>query len=300
MLGVLVIAGPTATGKTELAIELGDRIPIEIVNADALQVYRQLEIGTAKPSPSQRERVPHHLIDIRDADEPFSAGEFARLARTAIAEIQARGATPVIVGGSGFYLKALFDGLAQIPTTPAPVRAEVAAEIEERGVDAMWQRLHEIDRQFADSISPQDRQRVARGLEVHRATGRTISEWHSQEGEFPRLHACRVALTLPRPLLYDRIEARTSRMLNAGWLQEVRDLRERYAADAPAFQAIGYRTLVSVLEGRLSSELAFEEITRDTRRYAKRQLTWFRGDSRFTRVVPGDIEGLLRVWREGE
>ena len=295
---VLVIAGPTASGKTEMAIDLADRLSIEIVNADALQVYRQLDIGTAKPPANLQEQVPHHLIDILEPDQPFSAGEFARLARAAIADIRSRDAVPVVVGGSGFYLKALFDGLAKIPAIPDGVRKEVGLECDAVGVEVMWQRLHDIDPRFADTVSTHDRQRVVRGLEVHRATGRPISEWHERQDDVPQLQLCRAALTVPRQLLYDRIRARTSRMLASGWLQEVRDLRERYASDAPALQAIGYRTLINVLEGRLSSELAFEEITRDTRRYAKRQLTWFRADPRFQWIAAGDIEGLLQVWRQ--
>lgn len=305
MSDLLIIAGPTASGKTDLAVALAERMRLEVINGDALQVYRGLDIGTAKPSPEVRSRVRHHLIDILEPDQRFSAGEFARLARRAVADVRSRQATPVVVGGSGFYLRALVDGLAAVPPVPERVRREVAQSVEQRGVSAMWSELHAIDPEFAESVEPSDAQRVSRGLEVHRATGRPLTAWHrarpatdsDPDAEATPLAACWIGLTLPRSLLYDRIEARTARMLDAGWLREVRDLRRRYPVDAAAFQAIGYRTLVAVLEKRISLEQASKEIIRDTRRYAKRQLTWFRNEPRVHWVAPGCVDAALEVWR---
>lgn len=306
MSDLLIIAGPTAVGKTDLAVALADRIRVEVVNGDALQVYRGLDIGTAKPGPAVRERVRHHLIDILDPEERFSAGEFARLAREAVAEIRGRGVTPVVVGGSGFYLQALVDGLASTPEVPPSIRNQVKSELAGRDVTALWRELREIDPDFADSIDPNDPQRVTRGLEVYRATGRSLSAWHRRSEASERvsgdsraapLDACWLGLTLPRALLYDRIRARTERMLEEGWLSEVRDLVERHDADAAAFQAIGYRTLIRVLERQIDLERAAEGITRDTRRYAKRQLTWFRREPRIQWLSPGDVDAALEVWR---
>lgn len=297
---LLIIAGPTATGKTDLAVDLAERIPLEVVNGDALQVYRGLDIGTAKPSPETRRRVRHHLIDILDPDQRFSAGEFSRLAREAITDICGRGATPVVVGGSGFYLRALVDGLAEVPPVPEAVRHEVAESIRGHGVTSMWQELHAVDPEFAGGIERTDAQRVSRGLEVYRASGRPLSAWHrcvSESSVGSGNDACWIGLTLPRSLLYDRIQARTERMLEAGWLQEVRDLQTRYGAGAPAFQAIGYRTLIRVLEQQIVLGQAVEEITRDTRRYAKRQLTWFGREQRIHWLTPGDANAALEVWR---
>lgn len=297
MADLLVIVGPTAVGKTDLALGLADELPIEVVNADSLQAYRELEIGTAKPSAEQRDAVPHHLIDILPPDQAFSAGEFARLARTAIDDIHRRERIPVVVGGSGFYLRALIDGLAPLPRVPGEVRYRVKRELNRLGSAALWRRLRRVDAEFAHSIDPNDGQRVSRGLEIYEATGTPLGEWHRQTSVTPSRSVCWLGLTLPRRTLYDRIHVRTERMLRQGWLGEVRTLTAKYGADAPAFQAIGYRTLISVLEHRLTLEQAAETITRDTRRYAKRQLTWFRRDRRIRWLEPANVGEALNAWR---
>ncbi|HVR30278.1 MAG TPA: tRNA (adenosine(37)-N6)-dimethylallyltransferase MiaA [Thermoanaerobaculia bacterium] len=273
----VAVVGPTCTGKSGLALALARRYAAEIVNADALQVYRGLDRGTAKPDLAARAAVPHHLFDILDPCERFSAGEFARRARTAIDEIAARGRIPIVVGGSGFYLRALFRGLAGVPPIPLAVRDALRRRLEREGLEALRAELVERDPATARRLPPGDRQRTLRALEVVAATGRSLSSWQAEPSAEERLPVLSVGLTLPRALLYDRIAARAHAMLRGGWLEEIGDLLRGGVPDsAPAFQAIGYRQLLRHLQGACTLEEAMVEIIRATRRYAKRQETWFR------------------------
>jgi tRNA dimethylallyltransferase len=276
--GTVLVTGPTATGKSALALGLADSLPAEIVNADALQVYRGLDIGTAKPSRADRARVPHHLIDVLEPEAPFSAGEFRRRALPLLDAIRGRGRLALVVGGSGLYLRALTDGLSPIPKVPDAVRGEVRAEIEAGGLEAVRQRLHSLDPETAGGIGPDDAQRIARALEVRLATGRGLASWWRE----PRLEGpvrvlARLGLTVPRSLLYDRISRRIQRMVEAGWVDEVEDLLAGGCPPtAPAFQAIGYRQVVRHIRGEWTLDQALEDTARETRRFAKRQMTWFR------------------------
>ncbi|HEX6204094.1 MAG TPA: tRNA (adenosine(37)-N6)-dimethylallyltransferase MiaA [Thermoanaerobaculia bacterium] len=277
---VLAIVGPTAAGKSELGMRVAGATGGEIVNADALQVYRGLDVGTAKPTPEERRRVRHHLLDLLEPEERFSAGEFARLGRAAIAEIRSRGRLPIVVGGSGFYLQALFEGLSPLPPADAALRRELARRAAAEGPAALHRELAAVDPATAGRLAPADVQRVVRALEVTTTTGKPLSAWIAERpaGEEP-LAAVRVGLTLPRALLYDRIAARVAGMLARGWVEEVRGLLDRGVdAEAPAFQAIGYRQLVRFVRGEQGLEEAVEETVRATRRFAKRQLTWFRNE----------------------
>ncbi|MDX1643465.1 MAG: tRNA (adenosine(37)-N6)-dimethylallyltransferase MiaA [Thermoanaerobaculia bacterium] len=278
---VLAIVGPTAVGKTTLALELAERRPVEIVNADALQVYRGFDIGTAKPTAAERERVPHHLIDILDADEAFSAGAFAERARRVIDEIQGRDRLAVVVGGSGLYLKALLEGIGTLPRSDPEIRRRLEERLEREGSEALWKELEAVDPPTAARLPPADRQRILRALEVYEMSGKPLSHWISERpfGERP-LAAVKVGLTLPRAVLYDRIASRLERMIERGWVEEVAGLLERWGdPELPAFQAIGYRQLARHLQEGRPLEEAVEEIVTATRRFAKRQLTWFRSDS---------------------
>ena len=298
MVDLITVVGATASGKTEFGLRLANELPIEIINADALQAYREFEIGTAKPSPEERARVPHHLIDILNPDEGFSAGEFARRARRAIEEITRRGRVPVVVGGSGFYLQALIDGLAPIPSIPGEIRERLQQELEQDGLSALRSRLKKVDPKLAGSLSPEDSQRTLRALAVYEATGRQLSKWQRLPPTEQPLRACWLGLTMSRQLLYDQISVRTQQMLRSGWLAEVRELRSKYGADAAAFQAIGYRTLVAVLDGRLTEDEAEVVIARETRRYAKRQLTWFRRNSRIVWFDASDMAAAIDAYGE--
>lgn len=300
MLPILAIIGPTATGKSEVGMALAEALGGEIVNADALQVYQGLDIGTAKPSPADRERVPHHLIDVLEPHEAYSAGEFARRAREAIADIQGRGRVPVVVGGSGLYLRALFAGISPIPPGDLTVRQELRERLAAEGLASLREELVRLDPPTAARLPAGDTQRILRALEVARVTGRPLSAWISEQPFGTQaIAAVRVGLTLPRAILYDRIAGRVARMLDVGWLGEVEGLlRLGLSPRLPAFQAIGYRQLVRYLEGSGSLEQAVAEIVKETRRFAKRQETWFRKEPDVTwfsaqelkRQIPGVLE----------
>ncbi len=286
---LIAIVGPTAVGKTSVALELAERLDGEIVNADSLQVYRGLDLGTAKPTAEERNRVPHHLLDILNPDEEFSAGEFVRRARPALAEIAEHGRAALLVGGSGLYLRALLDGISPMPTVPPEVREELMRQLESEGLASLRRELERVDPETARRVEENDPQRTVRALEVARASGRPLSSWQSDRpfGERP-LQAFRIGLTLPRAILYDRISARVGRMLRDGWVEEVRGLLDAgLRPSARAFQALGYRELVLYIRGELALEEATERIVRATRRFAKRQWTWFRRDPR-VRWLPSD------------
>ncbi|MEM6795230.1 MAG: tRNA (adenosine(37)-N6)-dimethylallyltransferase MiaA [Acidobacteriota bacterium] len=273
----LVVVGPTASGKTFLAMELARRLDGEIVNADALAVYRHLEIGTDKPSAEMRSEIPHHLVDILEPEEVFSAGEFARRARRALADIASRGRAAVVVGGSGFYIRALLEGLSPLPQRDDAARAELEERLEREGVEALYGELQRVDPSTAERLQPRDRQRVIRALEIHRSSGVTMSKWLARKPEEPPIEALRIGLTLPRSILYDRIADRVHRMVEKGWLTEIRDMLDQgIEPDAPAFQAIGYRQMLRYARGECPRHQAIDETIRATRHYAKRQLTWFR------------------------
>jgi tRNA dimethylallyltransferase len=275
---VLTIVGATATGKSAVALELADSVGAEIVNADALQVYRGLEIGTAKPSREDRRRIAHHLLDILEPHEPFSAGEFARRARAVIAEIRDRRRLPLLVGGSGLYLRALIGGISPIPAVAPELRGRLRRRLEGEGAESLRAELRRLDPTTAERLAPADTQRLLRALEVVLGTGRPLSSWIAERpvGD-GGIEAVWIGLTLPRALLYDRIAARVERMLAAGWVDEVRLLLAAgHDPSLPAFQAIGYRELAAHVAGECTLEEATERIIRATRRYAKRQITWFR------------------------
>jgi tRNA dimethylallyltransferase len=289
---VLAIVGATATGKSALGMALAERLPGEIVNADALQVYRGLDIGTAKPGPAERARVPHHLIDVLDPWERWSAGEFARRAGQAIAEIRRRGNVPVVVGGSGLYLRALFEGISPVPPGDPEIRDELRRRLAEEGLAALSAELARVDPQTAARLAPGDTQRVLRALEVARVSGRPLSAWVAEQPfGTQRIAALRVGLTLPRSVLYDRIAGRVARMVEVGWVEEVaRLLAQGLDPGVPAFQAIGYRQIVRYLAGEQSLDQAIGETVKATRRFAKRQETWFRREPDVTWFTAQDLD----------
>jgi len=284
---LVAIMGPTAAGKTELALQLAERLPVDIVTVDSAQVYRGLDIGTAKPSLTTRARVPHHLIDLRDPAEPYSAADFRRDARSALERIRAAGRLPLLVGGTMLYFRALEHGLAEMPPADPAVRAELALEAEREGWPALHARLARIDPEAAAGIHPNDPQRIQRALEVHRLSGRPISWWWRQQasagqaaGTGPAgFRLMRFAL-LPasRAWLRTRIEARFDAMLDAGLVEEVRCLRARgdLGSGLPALRAVGYRQVWSHLEGETDFATTRARAIIATRRLAKRQLTWLR------------------------
>jgi tRNA dimethylallyltransferase len=289
------LTGPTACGKTELALALAQRVPLEIISMDSALVYRGLDIGTAKPSAAIRGAVPHHLIDILEPTESYSAGRFTRDAGALIDEIRARGRLPLLVGGTLLYLRALRDGLSPLPRADRSVRAELDAQAAELGLKALHERLRRVDPAAAARIAPTDPQRIQRALEVHALTNRPISELQRADDGRKRTAVLAIALVPEsRAELALRIERRFDAMVDAGFLGEVERLRARgeLNADMPAMRAVGYRQLWAHLDGRYSWDEARAKAIVATRQYAKRQLTWLRGDPRIE-TWPAHSDGLV-------
>ncbi len=273
----LVIAGPTAAGKTEVALALAHRLPAEIVSADSRQIYRGMDIGTAKPSAAQLGQVPHHFIDIRNPDEWYTAGEYGRAARGVVGEIMRRGKTPIVVGGSGFYLQALLEGFSVALPSDLRLRAQLQQRLQDEGAPALHRELAQIDPAAAARLHPHDGHRIVRALEVHRLSGVTLTELQQRASEPPAFRYRFFCLTLERHRLYARINRRVLGMLEAGLLEECRQLLARgYSPHLNALQTVGYQEAFQFLNGEISHEEMVTLIQRHTRQYAKRQLTWFR------------------------
>ncbi len=304
-LRIAALAGPTASGKTAAVVALRQRfgLPLEVVNFDALQVYRRLDAGTAKPSPEERAAVPTWLVDAIEPTEAWNAARHAERADATIAAVLQRGAWPVLVGGTGLYLRSLLRGLAAIPEVPATVRAELAAEHARRGAQAMHAELSAIDPAYAAGTPPQNRQRVLRALEVWRATGRPFSHFHAEHARLPDRYACFLAvLEPPRAVLHARIEARAAVMAGPLLAEVAALLAAGLPPDAPAMQAIGYREAVHALEVQMPAALFAKLLTQAHQDYAKRQATWFRKEAAQFRLETGDDAALqalaegLRAW----
>ncbi len=286
---LIVLSGPTASGKSGLALELAREFPLEIVNADSLQVYRYMDIGTAKPSAAERREVPHHLIDVAKPDEPYDAGRFVREAEGAIAEIRGRGKVPIVVGGTGMYIRTLLRGLDPLPSDPG-VREALARRWDAEGGAALHEELSRTDPETAAKIHPSDRHRVIRALEIAAVTGippsRARTAWATRTGDPGCLF---LALWPDRETLYRRIDLRSEEMFRRGLLEEVRRLLVwGYGRDLKPMKALGYRHAVSHLLDGADRARTVEDLKRDTRRYAKRQLTWLSSETNLVHIVPGE------------
>lgn len=276
---IWLIAGPTASGKSGLALRLAQATGAEIVGADALQLYRDIPVLSAAPTEAERAMVPHHLVGVADAADGWSAGRWLRAATAALEEIAGRGRPVVVVGGTGLYFRALTQGLAEVPPIPAAVRTQGEAEFEAMGEAAFRERLAGVDPAAAARISPGDRQRLVRAWEVQAATGRALSDWQADNsGALPSGAWEAVAIEPDRQALYDRCDARFAGMMAQGALAEVAALAARNLSPAlPALKAVGYPELAAQLRGELTPAQAMAAAQRETRRYAKRQSTWLRG-----------------------
>jgi tRNA dimethylallyltransferase len=276
----IVIAGPTGTGKSEVALHIAEAVGGEIVNYDSVQIYRGFDIGSAKPPADVRARVPHHLFDIIDADVDFNAADYARLARPVCEEIAARGKRPILVGGTFFYLRALLHGLPEMPARDADVRARIRRVAgRPRGNVWLHRWLSKIDPQSGRRIAPADRHRVERALEVWLLSGKPISQWERPAaGTAEDMAAIKIGLRLERRLLVERLEQRVDAMYAAGLVDETRGLLAKYPRTARPFGAIGYAEAVSVTMGEMDIDTAIAETKRRTRAYAKRQMTWLRSE----------------------
>jgi len=293
---IVIICGPTAVGKTRIVIELAKRFGGEIVSADSQQVWRGFDVGTAKPAASEREAVPHHLIDVADPTERFDAAQFVVLADRAIEGIAARGRVPFVVGGTGMYIRMLVGGLCDAPPRDDELRAELEAEIAGGGLAALHSRLAEVDPESASRISPNDPTRIVRALEIHALTGERPSELRAGHNfSDKRYDALKVGLAMDRGELYRRIEGRVDRMIEAGLEDEARRLIESCGAASQPLIAVGYREMASYLAGEIDLPEAIRLIKQSTRRFAKRQMTWFRADPEIRWIPHDDLEGLVRA-----
>lgn len=273
----VAILGPTGSGKSLLAVTLATRFGGEIVSCDALQVYRHMNIGTAKPTPTERETVPHHMLDLHDPGEDFSAGDYQRLAREALGKIRDRGHVPFVAGGTGFYLRALIDGLFEGPGRSEELRARMRAILRRGGIAHLYRALQCSDPVAAGRIMPADTSRIIRAYEVYLMTGRPMSKWQEQPlDKLVGFRWLKLAPAWPREILYQRINRRVDEMFQAGFVEEVRGLLQKYPPECHALKAIGYRQIVDFLEAKCSLEQAVDNTKQESRRYAKRQLTWFR------------------------
>ena len=295
----VLIAGPTASGKSALALELAQRLNGVVINADSMQIYGDLRIITARPAPEQEARVPHRLYGSIDASENYSVGRWCNDVAAALTEARKSGWLPILVGGSGLYFKALTAGLAAVPAIPAEIRAGIRERLKSEGVSALYDDLLRRDPPMAMRLMPNDRARITRALEVVEATGRSLIDWHGK-GMLPALNqraAAKVFLCCKRAELVERIDARFDAMLAAGALEEVRTLAARRLDPAlPAMKAHGVPWLIRHLRGKLTLEAAAEGAKMDTRRYAKRQLTWFRNQlPDWPWVAPGEAAGTLEA-----
>jgi len=292
---LLILSGPTGSGKSGLAIELASLFGAEILSADSMQVYRGMDIGTAKLPMSERKGIPHHMIDIVDPDQEFNAALFLSRALSVLDDPRKEDIPIIVVGGTGLYVKALMGGLFRCPPSQRALRQGLWKECEERGSTFLYERLCRVDSKAADGIHPLDAIRIIRALEVIDLTGRPFSELTKEHGfserRFAALHLC---LHVDRELLYDRINTRTLSMIEAGLVGEVEGLLGiGYGTELKPMKAIGYRHIVGYLKGDWNLDKAARLIQRDTRRYAKRQITWFRADPEVVWVNPDDLPEII-------
>ena len=300
-LPVIFLAGTTASGKTKLALKLAEEFPIDLVSVDSGQVYRGMDIGTAKPPRDVLERAPHALIDIRNVESPYSAADFQKDARLSISQSRSRGRIPLCVGGTLFYFSALLHGLSKLPRADAALRASLEEEARSIGWDGLYERLRKLTPERSERIEPHDRQRILRALEIYELGGELGAATERTGGlidaNVPVLKLC--LFTSDRAVLHERISRRFERMLEQGFVEEVQGLRSEFpnAQETPAMRSVGYQQAWYYLDGRISRQEFEEDVQTATRRLAKRQLTWLRNDPGwiwFDALNPGAMNAVSR------
>ncbi|MGO9568413.1 MAG: tRNA (adenosine(37)-N6)-dimethylallyltransferase MiaA [Desulfomonilaceae bacterium] len=291
---IIVIGGPTASGKTAVGIELAESRGGQIVSADSVQIYRYMDVGSAKPTRAERSRVAHHMIDIRNPDEDFSAGDYVREARKCISEIRQEGGLPLIVGGTGLYIRSLIGGIAELPPAQPGLRKELRGQEEKGGKGTLFKKLAELDPVSAGRTPSENIARVIRALEVIGLTGKRLSEIQEEHSFRDRPYEVLfICLDPNRQLLYERIDKRVDSMIRGGLLEEVFQLCGRgYSRELKSMQSLGYRHAGLVLAGQMDLVGATRLMKRDTRHYAKRQLTWFRSEPGVSWCDPDDLKGI--------
>jgi len=289
---VIIIAGPTASGKSTLAVAMAREFDGEIINADSMQVYRYMDIGTAKPSLNERKGIVHHLIDVADPDDEFNASRYRELTIPIIRKISGEMKKCFVVGGTGLYIKTLLGGLMECPPSDSALRNELINECRANGSPFLHRRLRMLDNESADRIHPNDKIRIIRALEIIALTGRPYSSIIMEHGFNERpFHALKICINMDRDLLYDRINNRSEHMMKAGLIDETEALLERgYSPELRSMKSLGYRHVISYLKKEWNLEEMIFHLKQDTRRYAKRQLTWFRADAEVIWVKPDDVD----------
>ena len=295
---IVVVAGPTASGKTELSLALAERLNGEIVSADSMQIYRGMDIGTAKPTIGGRRGIPHHMLDVAEPGDDWSVSRYEQQASNCVDDILRRGRLPILCGGTGLYINAVISGAGfQASGADSGIRAALEKQWDDQGADAMCARLRAVDPESAARLHPNDRRRIIRALEVYELTGETISEHNRRTRERPpRYDAVMLGLkTDPRDVLYQRIDRRVGKMVEQGLIEEVRSLWQRGVLKGTAAQAIGYKELIDYFESRKTLDEALRAIQQKSRNYAKRQLTWFQADDRIHWIVYNTVEAADQV-----
>ena len=289
---VIVIGGPTASGKTALAVDLARALSGEIVNADAMQVYRGMNIGTAKPTPGEQRGIPHHLLDVVDPDEDFNAAIYRRMALPIVNEICSKGKTCLVVGGTGLYIRGLIGGLMDSPPSDPELRERLRVECETHGTAKLHEKLKSLDPECAENIHPNDGVRIIRAIEINYLSDLRSSDLMKSHGFRDRsLDALKLCLQVDREDLYHRINDRSVKMTDEGLIEETRGLLKKgYSPDLRPMKAIGYRHMIRYLQGEWALEEAIAKLKRDTRRYAKRQFTWFKAEPGVIWVDPKDLD----------
>jgi tRNA dimethylallyltransferase len=291
---IIIICGPTGIGKTAVAVDLAQHFNGQIIGADSMQIYKYMDIGTAKPTAEEQNRVVHHMVDIVEPDETFDAARYAGLARAKIFELNKRNVTSFVVGGTGLYIKALLYGLFNAEVSDPDVRRRLKEEGEVHGIEYLYARLDRLDPETARRLHAHDTDRILRSLEVVETTGKPISRHHQEHGFLEQpFRSLKIGLNMDRAILYDGINARVDAMISAGFVNEVKDLLARgYPRELKSMQSIGYRHMIDYIEGRLIWEECTRTLKRDHRRYAKRQLTWFHADPEIIWKEPGQVRQM--------
>lgn len=291
---IIVICGPTASGKSSIALTLAEIFNAEIVSADSMQIYKYMDIGTAKPTKDDRAKVAHHMIDVVEPDEPYSAARYREDASRVIDDITGRGKRVIVCGGSGLYIRVLTKGIFSGPERDRAFREALEVEAQEKGSSPLHERLRDVDPVSAENIHPNNLVRIIRALEVYHASGRPFSEFHAEHAfsESP-YDALMLYIERPRSELYARVDARTEQMIEEGLAEETRALVARgYKQYLKPMRALGYKEMVEYISGRLSIDDATELLKKNTRNYAKRQITWFKNVDEIIKVSPENIEAI--------
>ncbi len=289
----LVILGPTGSGKTALSEAIAGKIPAEVVSADSRQIYRFMDIGTAKPTETLQRKIPHHFIDILNPGQNYSAGEYARAARGVIEQIFQRKKFPLVVGGSGLYIRALLEGFFKEDVKDPAIRAELERRLEREGIEPLYAELQRVDPAAAEKIHPRNTRRVIRFLEVYYASGTPMSQIQKASPDPAPFTVLKIGLAPERKTLYARLNRRVEEMFEQGLVAEVRGILERgYSPELNALNSVGYKEVIACLRGEIDLFTCKELVKRNTRRYAKRQMTWFRGEENVHWIETGGEEDL--------